>query len=374
MRWNWQQEDWPHFAYDKTALAPLEERFLRASGEFIGIFRHVDTKDQDALRIELISEEALKTSEIEGEILDRVSVQSSLRQQFGLDVKGSGRVRQQERGIAEMMSQLFTTFAEPLQQETLFSWHNMLMSGTQQLRQIGHYRDHSDPMQIVSGPVTRPKIHFEAPPSKRVPGEMARFIQWFNDTAPHGPGPLPALTRAGIAHLYFESIHPFEDGNGRIGRALVEKVLSQHLGQPYLLALSYTIERGRKAYYDHLERANKHNEITSWLLYFAETILAAQQNTVERVTFVIEKARFYNNMAGRLNERQAKVIARLFREGPEGFKGGLSANNYISITRTSPATATRDLQDLVDKGALIRTGERRYTRYWLNTGKRLNPS
>ena len=194
---------------------------------------------------------------------------------------------------------------------------------------------------------------------------MKRFITWFNETAPDGKHPMPALTRAGIAHLYFVSIHPFEDGNGRIGRALAEKSLAQNLGQPSLIALAYTIERKRKEYYAALERNNKSAQITDWLTWSADTTLEAQQNTIGRVDFYIAKARFYQRLGGKMNERQAKVIARMFREGIDGFRGGLSAENYIAISRTSRATATRDLQDLVEKGALTRTGELRHTRYHL---------
>jgi Fic family protein len=176
---------------------------------------------------------------------------------------------------------------------------------------------------------------------------------------------MPALTRAGIAHLYFVSIHPFEDGNGRIGRALAEKSLAQNLGQPSLIALAYTIERKRKEYYAALERNNKSAQITDWLTWSADTTLEAQQNTIGRVDFYIAKARFHQRLGGKMNERQAKVIARMFREGIDGFRGGLSAENYIAISRTSRATATRDLQDLVEKGALTRTGELRHTRYHL---------
>jgi Fic family protein len=365
MRWNWQQKDWPNFTHDADALNGLEERFLLQSGEFIGAFRHVDADDRDALRIELISDEALKTSEIEGELLDRDSVQSSLRQKMGLggDAK---RIPPRERGLAEMMVDLYTSFRKPLTHKTLYGWHKMVMAGERNIDTIGDYRRHTDAMQIVSGAVGRQKVHFEAPPSDRVKLEMASFIGWFNDSAPEKAGALPALTRAGIAHLYFESIHPFEDGNGRIGRALSEKVLAQSLGQPSLIALAYTIERERKTYYGRLEASNKDNEITDWLVWFAGTVLEAQRTTMKRVEFYIAKARFYDRFRGRLNERQEKVIARMFREGIDGFKGGLSARNYISITGAPRATTTRDLQDLVAKGALTRTGERRHTRYWLD--------
>lgn len=368
MTWNWQQPGWPDFSYDSKALEPLEQQFLRQSGEFVGACKHIGSDDQETLRIELISEEAVKTSAIEGEVLNRDSVQSSLRHQLGLGAEQPG-IDPAERGIAEMMVDLYRNFAAPLADATMFAWHGMLLSGDKKISVIGDYRKHADAMQVVSGPDYKRTVHFEAPPSSRMTDEMRRFITWFNETAPNGNNPLPALTRAGIAHLYFVCIHPFEDGNGRIGRALAEKSLAQNLAQPSLIALAYTIERKRKDYYAALERNNKELEITAWLTYFAGTILEAQRNTISRVDFFVVKARFYEKFRGQLNERQDRVIARMFREGLDGFKGGLSADNYITISKTSRATATRDLQDLVEKGALTRTGELRHTRYALNLGE-----
>jgi Fic family protein len=367
MTWNWQQPGSPQFRYDAAALEPLEHRFLLRSGEFIGAFKHIDPGDRDVLKIELISDEALKRSEIEGEILNRDSVQASLRQQFGIG-NDQQRVPPAERGIAEMMANLYSDFAEPLTDKTMFAWHAMVMSGHRDIGVIGGYRAHAEPMQIVSTRLHDPEMYFEAPPSSEMKREMDGFVTWFNNAAPGGKHPLPALTRAGIAHLYFVSIHPFEDGNGRIGRALAEKSLAQNLGQPSLIALAYTIERKRKAYYTALERNNKENEITNWLIYFAETVLEAQANTIDRVDFYIAKSRFYQRFRDLLNERQAKVVARIFREGIDGFKGGLSAENYITITRTSRATATRDLRGLVASNAFTKTGELRHTRYHLNLG------
>lgn len=369
MIWNWQRPDWPDFTYNSAALGSLEKEFLLQSGEFLGACKHIGQEDQDTLKIELIGNEAVKTSEIEGEVLNRASVQSSLRQQFGLGVEQRG-VKPAERGIAKMMVDLYQGFVTPLTDKTLFDWHTMLLSGDKSIKVVGGYRTHTDPMQVVSGADYKRTVHFEAPPSGRVGAEMRRFIAWFNDTAQGGKSPLSALTRASIGHLYFESIHPFEDGNGRIGRALAEKSLAQNLGQPSLIALAYTIEHKRKDYYAALERNNKDNEITDWLTYFANTILEAQKNTLLRVDFYIAKARFYERLRGLLNERQEKAITRMFREGIDGFKGGLSAENYISITGASRATATRDLQDLVEKGAFTKSGELRYTRYDLNLSNR----
>jgi Fic family protein len=369
MTWNWEEPDWPKFSYKSETLAQLEQQFLLQSGELVGAYKHIGPADQETLKIELISEEAVKTSEIEGEILNRDSVQSSLRHQLGLGAEKPG-IDPAERGISEMMVDLYRNFATPLDDATMFAWHKMLLAGDHKISVIGGYRTHADPMQVVSGPDYKRTVHFEAPPSTRMSAEMARFIAWFNDTAPNGKNPLPPLTRAGITHLYFVCIHPFEDGNGRIGRALAEKSLAQNLNQPSLIALAYTIERKRKDYYAALERNNKHMEITAWLTYFASTILEAQRNTIARVDFFVAKAKFYEAFRGKLNERQDRVIARMFQEGIDGFKGGLSADNYITISKTSRATATRDLQDLVEKGALTKTGELRHTRYFLNIEQR----
>ncbi|MGC2810584.1 MAG: Fic family protein, partial [Bradyrhizobium sp.] len=320
--------------------------------------------DRDVLKIELISDEAVQTSAIEGEVLNRESVQSSVRQHFGLG-SDQRRIPPAEHGIAEMMVNLYETFAAPLGHETMFAWHRMLMSGDRRVEIVGGYRTHATPMQVVSGSLHEPEVHFEAPPSSKMKPEMDDFITWFNESRPGGKRALPTLARAGIAHLYFVSIHPFEDGNGRIGRALAEKSLAQNLGHPSLIALAYTIERARKVYYDALERNNKDTEITDWLIYFAGTIIQAQRNTINRVDFLISKAGLYEQLRGKLNDRQEKAIARMFREGIDGFEGGLSAENYITITKASRATATRDLQDLVAKGALTKTGELRHTRYHL---------
>jgi Fic family protein len=370
MTWNWERPDWPNFtfdskAFDSKALEALEQRFLLQSGEFVGAFKHVNADDQESLKIELISEEAVKTSEIEGEILDRDSVKSSLRAQFGLGEERPG-VKPAERGISKMMAGLYHDFGSALTDQTMFDWHALLLAGDGSIKVVGGYRTHPDPMRVVSGPIHKRKVHFEAPPSACVPQEMTRFIVWFNETAPGGVRALPALTRAALAHLYFVCIHPFEDGNGRIARALAEKSLAQNLGQPSLIAVAYTIERKRNDYYLALEQNNKELTIDGWMSYFANMVLEAQNNTLKRVEFYVAKAKFYEKFRDKFNERQSKVIARVFRGGIDGFKGGLSAENYINISKTSRATATRDLHDLVESGALTRTGELRHTRYFLN--------
>ncbi len=368
MTWNWQQTDWPHFRWEASALARWEARFLQDVGEHIGSIKHVDEEDRTAILIDLMTGEAVKTSEIEGELLNRDSVQSSLRRQFGLETDRR-RIPPAEAGIAEMMVDLYRGFAEPLSHDTLHRWHRMIASGRRDLERIGAYRTHQTPMRVVSGYLHRPKVHFEAPPSDAVPREMDAFIAWFADSAADGAHPQPALARAGLAHLHFVSIHPYEDGNGRIARALAEKALAQAVGQPSVIALSPVIQHKRRAYYDRLEANNKDMEIGDWLVWFAETVLEAQAQTQRLIDFLIAKTKLYDRVRDRLNERQARAVARLFREGPDGFTGGLSAANYISITGASRATATRDLADLVEKGVLVGSGTLRHRRYALNLRK-----
>ncbi|SNT01093.1 Fic family protein [Ekhidna lutea] len=360
MRWNWEEENWPNFTYDKAKLAEYEKEFLQKSGVISGSLKHVSDDDHDALKVNLISDEAYKTSEIEGELLNRDSLQSSIRKHFGLKTDQK-RIPPAEQGIAEMMIDLYKTYEHPLTHEQLCSWNEMITYGRRDLTDMGRYRTHEDPMQIVSGVYDKPKVHFEAPPSARVPKEMELFVQWFNDS-----GSIEPLTRAGIAHLYFESIHPFEDGNGRIGRAISEKALSQHLKRPTLIAISTTIEREKKAYYQALQENSVGLEITKWLVYFCEMVLKAQDHTQSMIDFLIEKGKYYSRFQAKLNERQKKVVGRIFDEGINGFKGGLSADNYIKITGTTASTATRDLQKMVEMGAFKRTGERKGTRYYLS--------
>lgn len=367
MRWNWQLPDWPNFRFDPDRIRASEEQFLKGSGVVIGALHHLDIEERNGLTIELISQEVVDSSAIEGEILDRASVQSSLAKHLGF-AADRRRASAAEAGAAELMADIYRNHAAPLDDRTLFAWHAMLMNGRRDVADVGRYRTHEDAMQIVSGTLHAPRVHFEAPPSQTVPIEISRFIDWFNASAPSSPKPLPAITRAAIAHLWFESIHPFEDGNGRIGRAIAEKALAQSLSAPTLTALAETIHRHRKAYYAALQSASQSNGIDAWLAWFAEIVIEAQARTITRIRFLIDKTRLLDRLRGTINERQEKALLRMFREGPDGFEGGLSAGNYRTITDASLASATRDLNDLVEKGALIRTGERRYARYRLAVG------
>ncbi len=357
--WIWQLPGWPNFKYQSDALSGLEKQFLQGAGYLLGAFAHIPASDQDQLKIDLVSEEAIETSAIEGEYLDRASVQASLRRNFGLATDNK-RIPPSEQGIAYMMVDLYKNFATPLSSEILCDWHLHMLGVRSDLHSVGSYRCHADPMQIVSGAGNKIKIHYEAPPSQQVEQEMTAFLAWFNTA-----GALPALTRASIAHVYFEMIHPFEDGNGRIGRAIVEKSLAQSLQRPLLLAISKTIQKNKKAYYQALAAVNVNLDITAWLEYFASVLIEAQEYTRKSIEFLIAKAKLYDRVKDQLNSRQAKAIQRLFIAGVDGFAGGLSAENYIAITHTSRATATRDLQDLLAKGVLYSTGERKSTRYFL---------
>ncbi len=357
--WLWQLPEWPRFVWDEAALRPFEMQFLLGSGRLAGAWSHLSEGDQSDLRVDWLSAEAMETSAIEGEVLDRDSVQSSVRRQFGL-ATDRGRSGPAEAGIAEMMVALYRDFDAPLTEHTLHDWHRMVMNGRRDLDRKGAWRDHAEAMQVVSGALHDPRVHYEAPPSEHMATEMAGFVDWF------GAADLPALTKAGLAHFYFVCIHPYEDGNGRVGRAIAEKALAQTLKAPSLVALSQMIARRRRAYYDALEAANRSLEVTPWLIWFAETTLAAQTLSEHKLIRLIDKTRMLDRLRGQLNTRQEKALLRLFRAEPDGFEGGLSAANYRQITGAPATTATRDLAELVKFGALKRTGERRYARYWLD--------
>jgi Fic family protein len=358
MIWNWQTEDWPHWQYNTNTLAEYEQQFLVQAGQLMGAWQHISTKNQTDIKVQLLSDEALKTSAIEGEYLDRSSVQSSIQHAFGLSSKPTPK-RPNEDGIAQLMTDCYQNFSAPLTQDMLYQWHELVCQTHTDLNFIGTYRQHPTPMQVVSGPINKRKVHFEAPPAEKIHQEMDDFIQWYQTKT------IPALAKAGLAHLYFVSIHPFEDGNGRISRALAEKSLSQSLGQPTLLALSHQISIERKQYYQSLADNNQQMEVTPWITWFAQTVLKAQKYSLALIEHTIRKTQLFDRLADTLNPRQTKVLLRMFASGPDGFEGGLSSKNYQKIADSTTATTTRDLRDLVAKGALTKTGVNRGTRYWL---------
>ncbi|AKA35329.1 Fic family protein [Flagellimonas lutaonensis] len=362
MRYNWQQKDWPNFQYQTTDVENKLFDFAQRTGRISGVLEGLSETEQTEAIINLMVSEAIKTSEIEGEYLSRNDVMSSIRRNLGLNPELPLTKDKRAEGVAELMLAVRNNFKKPLTSQMLFDWHTMLMKGNNQI-QIGQWRTHEEPMQIVSGGMGREMVHFEAPPSKRVSTEMSGFIKWFN--ASQGEIKKPIL-RAAIAHLYFETIHPFEDGNGRIGRAVAEKALSQRIGRPVLFSLSKSIEENKKAYYDALQRAQRSNEITDWINYFVQTVLDAQIDAEQEIEFTLKKTRFFDQHKDELNERQQKVVRRMLEEGHQGFEGGMNSRKYISLVRTSKATATRDLQDLVAKGIFRPIGGGRSTRYEIN--------
>jgi len=372
MVWNWQQDSWPAFVWDEHRLAGAEARFAEGAGVVIGASKHLNAAERDSLRIELMSHEAVDTSAIEGEVMDRESVQSSLRKHLGL-AGDKRRTTPAEAGVAQMVIDLYERASEPLTEATIHHWHRLIANGRTDLKDIGRYRTGGDPMQIVSGPVHAPKVHFEAPPAAQIEQEMAAFWSWLSCTDAMGASPLPAITRAGIAHLWFESIHPYEDGNGRVGRAISEKLLAEGRTAPVITGMASILLKHRKAYYVALERVHRDLNITDWLSWFAAKALEAQQRVVRQVEFILDKSHLLERVRGQLNPRQEKTLLRLFAAGPDGFIGGLSAANYMTITGAPTATATRDLAGLVALGALVRTGEKKSTRYRLNVASPAPP-
>ena len=366
MKYNWQQPDWSEFKYDLSQTQDILFTFAEKTGHVSGVLKGLPDSTQTEAIIDLMVSEAVKTSEIEGEYLSRSDVMSSIRHKLGLSADKEQITNPYARGAADLMVDVRNTYRGPLSEKILFEWHTMILSVPGRVT-VGAWRTHQDPMQIISGPVGKWKVHFEAPSSEKVPSEMARFINWFNKTAPGKKEEIKNLIlRSAIAHLYFESIHPFEDGNGRIGRAISEKALSQGLGRPVLLSLSEAIEADKKTYYKALKTAQRSNEITAWIVYFSNTVLEAQSRAEKSIDFILNKTKFFDQFKERLNTRQMKVVRRMLEEGPKGFEGGMSTKKYIAITQTSKATATRDLQYLSEIGVLKQTGGGRSVRYHLS--------
>ncbi|GAB5558828.1 MAG: Fic family protein [Synoicihabitans sp.] len=362
MTYNWQQPDWPDFRYDLGAVEAELLHFSEHAGRVGGLLHGLTEVDQNDAFVELMIAEAMKSSAIEGEALSRPDVKSSIRFRLGLDASAPASVDEPSAGAAELMVQVRNEWDQPLDREMMFNWHRALMRGNPRVK-VGGWRTHEEPMQVISGAVGKEKLHFEAPPSAQVPDQMAAFVHWFNQSANQLPA---APVRAALAHLYFESIHPFEDGNGRLGRAVAEKALSQGLGRPATISLSRTIEANRTRYYDALEHAQRSNEVTNWINYFVPVVVAAQRDAVDLVKFILDQAKLFDRLREQLSERQTKVLRRMLADGPGGFKGGMNARKYVSLTKTSKATATRDLQRLAKLGALVPVGAGRSSRYEVN--------
>jgi Fic family protein len=372
MKWIWQQPDWPDFRYDKHALEHRELEFRLNSERLAGSSDALPMASQEDATIDLMLSEAVKTSAIEGEDLDRESVRSSLLSLITSDTLPDNS-DQQAAGAAMLLVDVRKKWQTPLTHDLLGKWQSMAVPEqryTSILR--GAYRNDPSPMQIVSGPYGREQVHYEAPPAAQVPDEMARLIDWYNQASPlSGDKIISGIARAGIAHLWFEVIHPFDDGNGRVGRAIADHALSQSLSYPTTACLATAIEADKKTYYLQLEKASHGSlDVNVWLDYFADTIIKAQEIAREEVDFVLAKTRFYEAYGNQLNDRQARMVSRVFAEGRKGFEGGITTRKYEAITKCPNRTASRDLSDLVAKGIIIPLpGGGRTTRYELTTVK-----
>jgi Fic family protein len=366
--YSWQQKDWTNFKYDLDKVEDELLIFSEKVGHVSGILEGLPEETKLEVIVDIILAEAIKTSEIEGEYPSRQDVLSSIRKNLGLHTSQDYIKDKSAAGLGELMIDVRKSFKEPLTEEKLFAWHQMLLRENKNI-EVGQWRTHEDPMQVMSGAMGKTKVHYEAPPSSKVPAEMRKFIRWFNETAQGGKQEIKkAPVRSAIAHLYFETIHPFEDGNGRIGRAIAEKALSQTIGRPVMLSLSRTIEANKNTYYAALETAQRSNEITPWITYFIRTTLDAQIEAESQIEFTLKKTKFFDRFKDQLNERQMMVIKRMLEEGTKGFEGGMNARKYIGITKTSKATATRDMQQLLEMGAFKLAGEAggRSTSYQVN--------
>ena len=366
-RYIWQLPFWPDLRWDEQALlTPLGE-VRYAQGKLYGALDAIGFEDsRQELEVESLVEEAVTTSAIEGEQLPRKAVRSSVARRLGLSTAGLPAPSRSVDGVVEVLLDATANFEKPLTLKRLKGWQAALFpggySGMNKIR-VGQWR--TGPMQVVSGPHGNERIHFEAPPAEVVNEEVKRFLQWWKNS----PGRLHGVIRAGIAHLRFETIHPFEDGNGRVGRVLADMALAQAEAQPRrFYSLSAQVLEERDEYYRNLEKVQKGNgEITGWILWF----LGCLERSLERSQLQVQKAlvrtRFWQHLAGQdLNSRQAKAVDRLLEAGKDGFEGGLSNAKYRRMTKAAKVTASRDLADLVQRGIMIRKGEGRATRYDLN--------
>lgn len=345
-----------------TSLA----RARRAQGELAGAARLLDTELDLSARLEVLSIEGLATSAIEGEKLDPTAVRSSLARRLGVPMGGLRSSPREVDGLVEVLVDATANYDTPLIPQRLLAWQAALFptgrSGLREIR-VGKLRDKA-PMQIVSGPVGKERVHYEVPPQRNLRAELDRFLDWFNSAPPD----LDGLLRAGIAHVWFEILHPFEDGNGRVGRALLDMALAQDEARSTrLYSLSARFNEKRDEYYAVLERTSSGDlGITPWLTWFLEQVTAAAQSSELLVNRVVNTARFWlHHSRSELSERQVKALARLLDAGPGGFEGGMTNRKYASLTKTSPATAQRDLADLVAKRCLVQVGSGRAARYEL---------
>lgn len=356
--YNWQHKNWPEFTFDSSSIDNALMKFMLKAGELKGIISALPEDISTETIIQIMVSEAIKTSEIEGEIINRIDVMSSIRKNLGLPISKEPKDKN-AIGLSQLIIDVRNTYRQPLTEGKILEWHKLLMGNNHRIN-AGQWRKGTEPMQVISGSASNPKVHFEAPPSKNISKEMKRFIEWYNKSEISSP-----IIKAAVAHLYFESIHPFEDGNGRIGRSIAEKALSQGFDHSIMFSISKSIEENRSAYYIALQNAQQKLDLTKWIQWFASIIIFAQDDAEKTIQFTVKKVKFFDKYDKNFNERQRKVINRILEEGFNGFKGGMNVKKYISITGTSKATATRDLQELTEMKVFLMNGAGRASSYQL---------
>ena len=346
----WERNGWPALIWDqKTLSKPLAEAH-REQGRLLGKMETLGFELQSDAVLHTLTEDVLKSSEIEGEKLDTGQVRSSIARRLGMDIAGLVPADRDVEGVVEMTLDATRKYDEPLTQDRLFAWHAALFpTGRSSMRiiTVGDWRDDSDgPMQVVSGAAGREKVHYEAPPAERIPEEMEKFLNWFEQ-----PGDSDPLLFAGLAHLWFASIHPFDDGNGRVARAITDLALARsEKSQQRFYSMSAQIRIERKRYYDLLERTQKSGlDVTRWQEWFVACLVRAIDGAQTSLGFVLQKSRFWERFAkAPFNERQIKVLNRLL----DGFEGKLTTSKWAKLTKCSQDTAYRDILDLIERGAL----------------------
>lgn len=371
-RWIWQLPDWPALVFDAQRVQELLAAARNAQGVLLGKAEAIGLEGLQPHIRDSLTQEALTTSAIEGEKLDPESVRSSVARRLGLDTSGAP-VREGRRnieGLIDVLQDATLNTDSPLTLERLCSWHGALFptgfSGMQRI-DVGALR--SVPMEIVSGAVGRSKVNYAAPPADGLASQVDAFLTWFNQTQPKvGTHPMDGLVRAAISHLWFETLHPFDDGNGRLGRAILQLALGQDMGQPgRIVTLSRQIESCKDSYYRELERAqrSKSMDVTSWVEWMLEQMALASEFANRTIDSAIQRIRFQAMLSAiSLNERQQKTMKKLLDAGPKGYEGGMTTRKHERIAQTSTPTAARDLIELERLGLLTRYGDGRSTRYY----------
>ncbi|KAB2526892.1 Fic family protein [Pseudomonas sp. GXM4] len=370
--WIWQQPDWPDFNWQAERLAPLLRECVQTQGRLLGMAGSVGDSMSAQSELDALLQNIVTSSAIEGEQLNVGSVRSSLARRLGLEWVDRDSVSQRSEGLAQLMLDATHGFDEPLTLARLLEWHTWLFPAEEAMFSarpilVGTLRG-DEPMQVVSGRLDRPTVHFEAPPRQRLEQQIERFLSWFE--ASRDQVSLDPLLRAGIAHFWFVTLHPFDDGNGRLTRTITDLALAQGEAQAIrFYAMSASILEDRAGYYRILESSQKATlDITEWLTWFLQTLLRSLQQAITRIDSVLGKTRFWQaHRESDLSAEQIKVLNRLLDGGERGFEQGLSAGQYQAVAKVSKATATRHLAELLDKGCLQRLpGGGRSTRYKIN--------